>query len=98
MEAQEFSIHAKNFAAEQKRRKLSRIELMIHELSSSVAELDKQIAAEEQRVGINNPRRVAYSTHAKAGAQRRDNLLRTIETLKRMMNQATGDEGSGGHA
>jgi hypothetical protein len=56
MDTQESSIHAKRFAAEQKRRKLSRIELMIHELSLDAVKLDRGTAAEEESAGISPER------------------------------------------
>jgi hypothetical protein len=66
MEAQEFSITANPFVVEQSRRKLSRIELMIRELSLRAAALDKEIAAEEAKNGITDPKHFAYSSYAKA--------------------------------
>ncbi len=86
----ENSIGAKHFGAGQKQGKLSRIDLMINEFSSTVAKLDREIAAEEdreiaaeeERVRVNDANHAAYSAYAKAAAQRRDNLLRTIEHLK----------------
>jgi flagellar FliJ protein len=82
METQQFSTTVNRFVVDQNRRKLSRIELMIRELSLAVAKLDKEIAAEEAKIGINDPKHFAYSCYAKAAAQRRDNLLRTIDDLK----------------
>src|ERR1700730_976450 len=60
----------KRAAVEQSRRKLSRIELMIHEFSLYAAELDGVVASEEARVGIFDPKHFAYPCYAKAVAQR----------------------------
>jgi flagellar protein FliJ len=83
MNAHEYSVRLKPTAIEQKHRKLSRIELMIQELSSEVATLNRAIAAEEKKSGISDPRHYAYPIYAVAASQRRDNLLRTIGDLKR---------------
>ena len=82
MRQKELSIAAEVFAAEQERRRLSRIEMMIDELSRNVAGLEVEIAAEERRVRISDPSHVAYSTYARAASRRRDNLLRTIGELR----------------
>src|SRR5258708_6999646 len=82
MVAQHFSRAVNHFVAEQTRRKRSRIEPMILELPLRIANLDKDIAAEERRTRITDPKHFAYSIYAKAAAVRRDNLLRTIEGLK----------------
>jgi len=83
MEAQPLSVHGNPVAIQQKHRKLTRIELTIRELSFVAAELEQQIAVEERKSGISDPNHFAYPTFAKAAAHRRDNLLHTIEDLKR---------------
>ncbi|SEE76825.1 flagellar export protein FliJ [Rhizobiales bacterium GAS188] len=81
-------IRLKRFAVEEKRRNLSRIELMIREFSRDSAELDREITAEEGRAGISDPKHFAYPTYAKAAAQRRDNLRRSVEDLKQQLEEA----------
>jgi flagellar protein FliJ len=83
MNAHDFSARLKPTAVEQMHRKLSRIELMIHELSGEVAALNKAIAGEEKKSGVSDPRHYAYPIYAVAASHRRDNLLRTIGDLKR---------------
>jgi flagellar protein FliJ len=56
--------------------------MMIHELSQGVAKLNEEILAEEKRTGVSDRMHVCYSTYAKAAAQRRDNLIRTLEELR----------------
>jgi hypothetical protein len=46
------------------------------------AELARQIANEEDRTGIRDQAHFAYSTFAKAAAQRRANLLTSVEDLR----------------
>jgi flagellar export protein FliJ len=84
-------IRLKRFAAEEKRRNLSRIELMIREFTKDSADLDREIAAEEARAGISDPKHFAYPTYAKAAAQRRDNLRRSVEDLKLQLADAKAD-------
>jgi flagellar FliJ protein len=81
----------KRVAVEQSRRKLSRIELMIHNFSVHAAELDEMVASEEARIGIFDPKHFAYPCYAKAAAQRRDNLRSSIEDLKQQLHQALDD-------
>jgi flagellar FliJ protein len=81
----------KRAAVEQSRRKLSRIELMMHEFSLHAAELEEVIAAEEVRVGIFDPKHFAYPCYAKAAGQRRDNLRSTIEDLKQQLPRIRAD-------
>ena len=84
-------IRLKRFAAEEKRRNVSRIEIMIREFSKDSAELDREIAAEEARAGISDPKHFAYPTYAKAAAQRRDNLRRSVEDLKPQLEDARAE-------
>lgn len=83
MQTQQFSAHVNTVAVQQRRRTLTRLELTIRELSFVAAELDQQIAIEERKSGITDPNHFAYPTFAKAAAHRRENLLHTIEDLKR---------------
>ena len=64
------------------RRNLACIERLIGDLSMEVQELEQEIAVEETRVGISDPRHFAYPSYAKAAMARRDNLLRTVEELR----------------
>jgi flagellar FliJ protein len=84
-------INIKRAALEQSRRKLSQIELLLHQLSMHAAELEEVIAAEEVRVGIFDPEHFAYPCCAKAAGQRRDNLRSTIEDLKQQLHHALAD-------
>jgi flagellar FliJ protein len=81
----------KRAAVEQSRRKLSQIELLIHQFSLHAAELEGVIAAEEARVGIFDPKHFAYPCYAKAAGQRRDNLRSSIEDLKQQLPQMRVD-------
>ncbi|MBV9588452.1 MAG: flagellar export protein FliJ [Hyphomicrobiales bacterium] len=84
-------IRLKRFAADEKSRNLTRIETMIREFSKDSAELDREIAAEEARAGIKDPKHFAYPTYAKAATQRRDNLRRSVEDLKLQLEEARAE-------
>ncbi|MBV8446475.1 MAG: flagellar export protein FliJ [Hyphomicrobiales bacterium] len=84
-------IRLKRFAADEKSRNLTRIETMIREFSKDSAELDREIAAEEARAGITDPKHFAYPTYAKAATQRRDNLRRSVEDLKLQLEEARAE-------
>ena len=62
---------------------------MINDLDSVVATLESEIEAEENRVGIRDPRHIRYSALAKATIARRDNLKRTVSSLKDELAVAT---------
>ncbi|MBV9112506.1 MAG: flagellar export protein FliJ [Hyphomicrobiales bacterium] len=84
-------IRLKRFAADEKSRNLTRIETMIREFSKDSAELDREIAAEEARAGITDPKHFAYPTYAKAATQRRDNLRRSVEDLRLQLEEARAE-------
>ena len=71
------------------RRQVRQIETMINDLDSVVATLESEIEAEENRVGIRDPRHIRYSTLAKATIARRDNLKRTVSSLRDELAVAT---------
>jgi hypothetical protein len=79
METQEFFSNAPRFVAVHKREE--RIGLMIEELSLEAAALNHEIEVALQWARAR-PKDYAYLSYARATAQRRDNLLRTIENLK----------------
>jgi len=56
-------------------RKVTLLETMIREFTSTAANLARELAIEEERTRIKDPNNVAYSTLAKALAVRRANLL-----------------------
>jgi hypothetical protein len=74
--------HTTRFVDDSPKRKSSRIQTMINELLSTVAALDCEIETALRRSRLE-PRNYAYASYAKATAQRRDNLLRTVESLRR---------------
>jgi flagellar protein FliJ len=61
--------------------RLASLDRLIDELTVEADELDHEIAAEEAKSGIGDPRHFAYPTYARAAIQRRDNLRRSVEQL-----------------
>ena len=74
MKSRDAVIRLKRFEVEEKRRKVAEIEAMIGEFSHMAADLDRQIAIEQERAGISDVNHYAYPTFAKAAIQRRNNL------------------------
>ena len=88
MKSRETALRLMRFEAEAKARKVADLEMMIQDLSRMAADLERQIVTEEERSGIKDPAHYAYSTFAKAAAQRRDNVLNSIDDLKVKYDQA----------
>jgi flagellar FliJ protein len=88
MKSRETSFRLKRFEADEKRRKVADIELMIREFEHMASELDRQVQSEEDRTGIKDRGHFAYSTLAKAAAQRRDNLRASVANLQAKLEAA----------
>ena len=88
MKSRESSFRLKRFEVEEKRRKVADIELMIREFEYMATELDRQVQSEEDRTGIKDRGHFAYSTLAKAAAQRRDNLRSSVSNLQIKLESA----------
>jgi flagellar protein FliJ len=66
---------------------------MIADFERMASDLDREIAAEEQRANISDPAHFAYPTYAKAATQRRDNLRRSALDLQEQLNDAKAELG-----
>jgi len=88
MKSRETLIRLKRFHVDEKRRQVAQIETMIAEFGRMAADLDREIAVEQERAGIADPAHFAYPTYAKAALQRRDNLLRSGGDLKQQLDDA----------
>ncbi|MFG1463523.1 flagellar export protein FliJ [Xanthobacter sp. DSM 24535] len=88
MKSREPLIRAKRFKIEDARRRIVRIDTMIAEFDRMAADLDRDIAGEEERSGITDPRHFAYSPLATAARQRRDNLGRSAQDLRVQRDEA----------
>ena len=90
MKSRDTLIRLKRFQVDEKRRRVAQIEAMIAEFSRMASDLDREIAAEEQRSGISDTSHFAYSTYARAARGRRDNLKQSAEELRGQLAEAKG--------
>lgn len=88
MKSRDTLIRLKRFQAEERRRRVAQIEAMIAEFTRIAGDLDREIAAEEQRSGNANPAHFAYSTYARAARGRRDNLTHSADELRGQLEEA----------
>src|SRR5947207_14968891 len=88
MKAREKLIRLKKFQVDEKRRKVAQIETMVAEFERVAGDLDREIAAEQERSGIHDPGHFAYPTYAKAAMTRRDNLRRSAQELRTQLEEA----------
>ncbi|MGF1649862.1 MAG: flagellar export protein FliJ [Hyphomicrobiaceae bacterium] len=91
MKAREVALRLKRFDVEEKARKVRDLGQMIADFEQLADDLDRQIVAEEDRTGIRDKNHFAYSTYARAAAQRRRNLQTSIDDLKRRMGEAEAE-------
>jgi hypothetical protein len=82
MKPRDSAVRAKRFEVTESARKVASLDTTIRDFESLAAELARQIANEEDRTGIRDQAHFAYSTFAKAAAQRRANLLTSVDDLK----------------
>lgn len=90
MKSRETLIRLKRFHVDEKRRQVAQIEAMIADFQRMAGDLDREIAAEQSRAGIDDPGHFAYPTYAKAAMQRRDNLTRSADDLQSQLEDARG--------
>ncbi|MBX9739124.1 MAG: flagellar export protein FliJ [Beijerinckiaceae bacterium] len=90
MKSRDTLIRLKRFQVEEKRRRVSQIEAMIAEFTRMATDLDREIAAEENRTGMTDPAHFAYSTYARAARSRRDNLHQSTGELRGQLEEARG--------
>ena len=88
MKSRDTLIRLKRFQAEEKRRRVRQIEMMVAEFTRMTIDLDREIANEEKRAGISDPSHFAYPTYARAAVARRDNLKRSVEELTVQIEEA----------
>jgi flagellar FliJ protein len=93
MKSRDTLIRLKRFQVDDKRRRVAQIEMMIAEFDRMAADLEREIAAEEQKAGITDPNHFAYPTYARAAAQRRDNLRQSAENLYSQLDDAKAELG-----
>ena len=90
MKSRDTLLRLKRFTVDEKRRRVSQIEMMIAEFERMANDLDTEIAREEKRAGISDMAHFAYPTYAKAARVRRDNLLNSAAELRDQLEEARG--------
>ncbi|WP_375459657.1 flagellar export protein FliJ [uncultured Enterovirga sp.] len=93
MKSRDTLIRLKRFQVDEKRRRVVQIEAMVAEFDRMAGDLDREIAAEEQKSGISDLGHFAYPTYAKAARTRRDNLKRSADDLKTQLSDAQAELG-----
>ncbi len=88
MKSRETLLRLKRFQVDEKRRRVSQIEMMIAEFHRMAGDLDREIQNEETRAGISDPAHFAYPTYAKAALGRRDNLRQSADNLQGQLEEA----------
>ncbi len=81
-------IRLKKFQADEKRRQVTQIEMMVADFERMASDLDQQIEIEHQKTGIHDVAHFAYSTFAKAARARRDNLLASANDMREKLEAA----------
>jgi flagellar FliJ protein len=82
MKSRESILRLKRFQVDEKRRQVTQIETMINEFHRVAKELDNQVVAEQERVGITDVTHFAYPIFAKSAMSRRDNLIASANELQ----------------
>jgi flagellar protein FliJ len=91
MKPRDSAVRTKRFEVAEKARKVASLEGTIRDFENLASELARQVANEEDRTGIRDQAHFAYSTFAKAAAQRRTNLLTSVDDLKEKLAAAQRD-------
>jgi flagellar protein FliJ len=81
-------LRRKQFEANEKETKVALLRTMIGDFDSMIAQLEEQIAAEEDRTKIKDTSHPAYSMFAMAAAKRRQNLLISVAHTRSMLDVA----------
>lgn len=79
-------LRRKQFEANEKETKIALLGTIIRDFDSMIAQLEGQIAAEEDRTRIKDPDHPAYSTFAKAATKRRQNLFVSVAHTRAMLD------------
>ncbi len=90
MKSRDSLLRLKRFHVDEKRRRVAQIEAMMAEFLRMAGDLDREIAAEEQKAGITDLSHFAYPTYARAARSRRENLVRSADELREQLGEAKG--------
>ena len=93
MKSRDTLIRLRRFQVDEKRRRVTQIEMMMADFLRMAAELDREIAQEESRAGITDTAHFAYPTYARAAATRRDNMRQSATALEDQLAEAKAELG-----
>ena len=93
MKSRDTLIRLRRFQVDEKRRRVTQIEMMKADFNRMALELDREVAHEESRAGITDPAHFAYPTYARAAATRRDNMRQSAAALEGQLAEAKAELG-----
>ncbi|MGU3668519.1 flagellar export protein FliJ [Methylobacterium sp. A49B] len=93
MKSRDTLIRLRRFQVDEKRRRVTQIEMMMADFQRMAVELDREVAVEEARAGITDVGHFAYPTYARAAATRRDNMLQSAQALEGQLAEAKAELG-----
>ncbi|WP_375465419.1 flagellar export protein FliJ [uncultured Methylobacterium sp.] len=93
MKSRDTLIRLRRFQVDEKRRRVTQIEVMMAEFHRMAVELDREVAQEEARAGISDTAHFAYPTYARAAAARRDNMRQSAIALEGQLSEAKAELG-----
>ena len=91
MKSRDTLIRLRRFQVDEKRRRVTQIEMLMADFLRMAQELDREIAQEEARAGISDTAHFAYPTYARAAAGRRDNMRQSAAALEDQLAEAFED-------
>ena len=74
MKSRDTLIRLRRFQVDEKRRRVTEIEMMMADFLRMATELDREVAHEEARAGISDTAHFAYPTYARAPPAVADNM------------------------
>ncbi|CAA2107887.1 MULTISPECIES: flagellar export protein FliJ [Methylobacterium] len=93
MKSRDTLIRLRRFQVDEKRRRVTQIEMMMADFNRMASELDREVAYEEGRAGITDTGHFAYPTYARAAATRRDNMRQSALALESQLTDAKAELG-----
>ncbi|MBX9929942.1 MAG: flagellar export protein FliJ [Methylobacterium sp.] len=93
MKSRDTLIRLRRFQVDEKRRRVTQIEMMMADFTRMAQELDREVAHEESRAGITDVTHFAYPTYARAAAARRDNMRQSAAALEGQLAEAKAELG-----
>lgn len=93
MKSRDTLIRLRRFQVDEKRRRVTQIEMMMADFQRMAVELDREVAHEEARAGISDTGHFAYPTYARAAATRRDNMRQSAIALEGQLSEAKAELG-----